>query len=248
MPPMEIVRQSGEPQTNGDIESEVKSPEESPQHVNSDSNALLDLLVDFGGTTTTPQPVSTTTTTSNKVDLLDLFNEMDNIDTPALQSLPVTDSTNLGLIVENNNGSLPLVINQNSNFIGGDLLSNTKAVNEKDVPIITAYDKDGLNMCFSLDKVPDSNTLTINAVATNQTLSTMTDFLFQAAVPKTFQLQMMSPSGTIMGPNGQITQVLRVTNPNKSTLKMRIRLSYTIDGNPVQVQTEVNNFPTEIWD
>jgi hypothetical protein len=92
---------------------------------------LLDLLVDFGGTTTTPQPVSTTTTTSNKVDLLDLFNEMDNIDTPALQSLPVTDSTNLGLIVENNNGSLPLVINQNSNFIGGDLLSNTKAVNGK---------------------------------------------------------------------------------------------------------------------
>ncbi|EFA09960.1 AP-1 complex subunit gamma-1 isoform X2 [Tribolium castaneum] len=247
MPPMEVVRQTGETHTNGDIENDSKTPEESPQHVNSDSNALLDLLVDFGGTAPAP-PQPAPTTTSNKVDLLDLFNEMDNIDTPALQTLPPTD-TNLGLIVENNNGSLPIVINQNSNFIGGDLLSNTKTgVNEKDVPTITAYDKDGLKMCFSLEKVPDSNTLTINMVATNLTLSAMTDFLFQAAVPKTFQLQMMSPSGTVMGPNGQITQVLRVTNPNRSTLKMRIRLSYTVDGNPVQIQTEVNNFPTEIWD
>lgn len=40
---MEIVRQSGEPQTNGDIETEVKSPEESPQHVNSDSVSILDI-------------------------------------------------------------------------------------------------------------------------------------------------------------------------------------------------------------
>lgn len=95
-------------------------------------NALLDLLVDFGGTAPTPpQPVTTTTTTSNKVDLLDLFNEMDNIDTPALQTLPPTTDTNLGLIVENNNGSLPIVINQNSNFIGGDLLTSTKMVNGK---------------------------------------------------------------------------------------------------------------------
>ena len=52
------------------------------------------------------------------------------------------------------------------------------------MPTITAYDKDGLRMSFSLEKVPDSNTLTIHVVATNQMLSPMTDFLFQAAVPK----------------------------------------------------------------
>lgn len=84
------------------------------------------------------------------------------------------------------------------------------------MPSITAFEKDGLTMLFSLEKIPDSDSaVSICMTATNNNDSPMSDFLFQAAVPKTFQLQMMSPSGTVIVPNGQITQVLRVTNPNK---------------------------------
>jgi hypothetical protein len=32
---------------------------------------------------------------------------------------------------------------------------------------------------------------------------------------QTFQLQMLSPSGTVIAPADQVTQVLRITNPNK---------------------------------
>lgn len=32
---------------------------------------------------------------------------------------------------------------------------------------------------------------------------------------QTFQLQMLSPSGTVIAPLGQVTQVLKVTNINK---------------------------------
>lgn len=52
------------------------------------------------------------------------------------------------------------------------------------MPVITAFDQGGLKVVFSLEKVPDSNTLTVNVSATNNTLSNMSDFLFQAAVPK----------------------------------------------------------------
>ncbi|KAJ8964494.1 hypothetical protein NQ314_004781 [Rhamnusium bicolor] len=224
MPPMEVVRQT-DAQINGDVSDiEPKSAEDSPQHVgNGDSNALLDLL---GGTdggldldiikpsAQLSQPVSN----SNNQDLLDLL---------GLDPLPNTPSTdtgnNMGLIIENNNSNLlPIMNNQNSNFLSEDLF-NTNTVN-------------------------DNNSLTINVTATNHTLSNMTEFLFQAAVPRTFQLQMLSPSGTIMAPNGQVTQVLRVVNPSRNALRMRIRLSYNIDGNPIQDQTEVNNFPMDIWD
>lgn len=54
----------------------------------------------------------------------------------------------------------------------------------RDVPTITAFEQGGLKVVFSLEKVPDSNTLTINVSAVNNTLSNMSDFLFQAAVPK----------------------------------------------------------------
>ncbi|KAK4876370.1 hypothetical protein RN001_012792 [Aquatica leii] len=246
MPPMEVVRGGNDIQTNGDMdESEDKTNENSPQHVNTESNVLLDLLggsdssdLDVIKPSSIPnQPISN----SNNQDLLDLLGGLD-------LSAPVsTTDTGMGLIMENNNGSIPLDNSDTSNFLMGDIL-NTNLINEKNVPTLTAFDKNGLKIVFSLEKMSESNMVSIHLTATNSTISNMTDFLFQAAVPKAFQLQMLSPSGTIITPNGQVTQTLRVTNPNKGVLRMRIRLSYTIDGALIQEQTEVNNFPTHIWD
>ncbi|KAK9693608.1 Adaptin N terminal region [Popillia japonica] len=244
MPPMELVRQESDAQPNGDLEQlEVKS-DVSPKHITNESNALLDLLgsdssdLDIVKTTnTTSQPI----TNSNNQDLLDLLGGLD-----VSPAIPTTD-TGLNFISENNNPTIAFN-NTNSNFLTGDFFS-TNTIKEKDVPTLTAFEKNGLKIIFALEKLPDtSNTLSINVTATNTTLSNMTDFLFQAAIPKTFQIQMLSPSGTVIVPNGEITQVLRVMNPNKSVLKMRVRISYTIDGTTVQEQTEVNNFPNAIWD
>lgn len=58
------------------------------------------------------------------------------------------------------------------------------SVTERNVPTMIAYDKEGLKITFTLEKIRDSNTLVINVNATNNTLSNMTDFLFQVAVPK----------------------------------------------------------------
>lgn len=58
---------------------------------------------------------------------------------------------------------------------------------------------------------------------------------------------MMSPSGTTLSPQGEITQVLKVTNPTKTPLRLRIRVSYNIDGTPVLEQTEINNFPADLF-
>ncbi|XP_019881843.1 AP-1 complex subunit gamma-1 isoform X2 [Aethina tumida] len=251
MPPMEVIRPQSEDSTNGDLEGDTQSADDSPQHVvNNESNALLDLLGDSDGldiikpsnppVTSTP-PVSTT---NNLLDLLGL---------DPIPTKPMTGSdTHLGLILENNNSNgtnlVPITNNQNSNFLSEDLFT-TNIINERDLPSVTAFDKDGLKIVFTLEKVPDANnTVTVNVTATNHTISNMTDFLFQAAVPRTFQLQMLSPSGTSMPPSGQVTQVLRITNPSRNALRMRLRLSYSIDGNPVQEQTEVNNFPTDIWE
>ncbi|KAJ8944272.1 hypothetical protein NQ318_009649 [Aromia moschata] len=249
MPPMEVVRQS-DTQLNGDISDvEPKTAENSPQHItNSESNALLDLLggtdgsydIDIIKPNTHPTPPITNT---NNQDLLDLL----GLD--PLPNAPTTETgNNMGLLIENNNSNLlPIMNNQNSNFLQGDLF-NTNTVSERDVPTIIAYNREGLKIVFSLDIVPDSNMLTINVTATNHTLLTMTEFLFQAAVPKTFQIQMLPPSGTVIPPNGHMTQVLKIVNPSKNVLRMRIRLSYVIDGNPMQDQEEVNSFPTDIWD
>lgn len=53
-----------------------------------------------------------------------------------------------------------------------------------DLPTITAFEKSGLKIVFSLEKTPEPDTVLVNMAAFNSTLEPMTDFLFQAAVPK----------------------------------------------------------------
>jgi AP-1 complex subunit gamma-1 len=54
-----------------------------------------------------------------------------------------------------------------------------------DLPSITAYEKNGLKIVFALERLPENpNTMVITMSAMNETLDPMSEFLFQAAVPK----------------------------------------------------------------
>ena len=79
----------------------------------------------------------------------------------------------------------------------------------------------------------------------NEDMSTpASEFSLQAAVPKSMKLDLSPPSGTTLAANGgAITQMLEVKNPNKAVLKMRLKVSFSRGGLPVQDQAEVSNFP-----
>uniref|UniRef100_A0A8C2BHE4 AP-1 complex subunit gamma n=1 Tax=Cyprinus carpio TaxID=7962 RepID=A0A8C2BHE4_CYPCA len=118
------------------------------------------------------------------------------------------------------------------------------------IPPMTAYNKNGLIIEFTFERSnPNPNIAVITIHATNSTEADMTEFVFQAAVPKTFQLQLLSPSSNVVPAfnQGSVTQVIRVLNPQKQQLRMRIKLTYTHKGSPVQDLAEVNNFPPQSW-
>uniref|UniRef100_A0A674E1I5 AP-1 complex subunit gamma n=1 Tax=Salmo trutta TaxID=8032 RepID=A0A674E1I5_SALTR len=78
--------------------------------------------------------------------------------------------------------------------------------------------KNGLKIEFTFERAnPNPNIAVITIHATNTTEADMTEFVFQAAVPKTFQLQLLSPSSNIVPAlnQGSVTQVIRVLNPQK---------------------------------
>lgn len=239
MPPMETAR----PQANGIIGMVNGEPEPEEEKSNvletttppSDSSALLDLLgtSDLGITPAAPSknPLPTSTPVVNNNDLLDLLGSLDlSAPTPA-STLPQTQTPTQIFSPTNT-----------SNFLVDGLLNSSTVQNE--TPSMVVLDKSGLKITFRLERPSDvADLLVINMSAHNSGSAILTDFLFQAAVPKTFQLQMLSPSSTVIPPSGQVTQVLRVTNINKVPLRMRLRISYTGPGGPVLEQTEVNNFP-----
>ncbi|XP_052864578.1 AP-1 complex subunit gamma-like 2 [Anopheles cruzii] len=134
-------------------------------------------------------------------------------------------------------------INTNSSSLFSDFSAAAINNNDENAKILTALDKNGI--LVQLSAKISGGSLQILMTATNNSLTTLEQYLFQAAVPRSFTLQMLSPSGSTLAPGGTITQEMRVTSTAKATLRMRLRISYHSDGNPIQEQTEVTGFPEE---
>lgn len=70
---------------------------------------------------------------------------------------------------------------------------------------------------------------------------------FLAAVPKQLQQQLLPPSSQIISPGGIVTQTIRVNNPQKLQLKMKLRITYKLNGNQINTDGVVSNFPAAAW-
>ena len=71
--------------------------------------------------------------------------------------------------------------------------------------------------------------------------------IFLAAVPKQLQQQLLPPSSQIISPGGIVTQTIRVNNPQKLQLKMKLRITYKLNGNQINTDGVVSNFPAAAW-
>ncbi|XP_031628830.1 AP-1 complex subunit gamma-1 isoform X2 [Contarinia nasturtii] len=203
------------------------------------SSDLLDLLGGLGSDAITTSSATTTTVATN-----DNLNNTNGIN--ILSMLPNTLSPlspTTGNNILSNNLFDDLTGNSTNNSIsgggGGDGGDSVK---------ITALDKNGLNITLVPNKSVGDGCLRVIMLATNNSLNTLEQYLFQAAVPKSFTLQMLSPSGSVLPPGGTISQEMRLTSSSKCALRMRLRISYVINGNPVLEQTEVNSFSEDAFD
>jgi AP-1 complex subunit gamma-1 len=132
----------------------------------------------------------------------------------------------------------------NVSSVNSSALHSTNNVNA--IPSVVAFDKNCLKVVFAMERdLVDPAALNIILTASNSGPIAIQDFVFQAAVPKTFQLQLLSPSGSVLPPysGAVITQIIKINNPTRQPLRMRIRLNYVVNGAPVVEQAEVNNFP-----
>ncbi|XP_044130242.1 AP-1 complex subunit gamma-like 2 [Bufo gargarizans] len=169
-------------------------------------------------------------------------------------SQPVSYVTDLLGLLEESSDSLPVtseVSSINQNLPNGSLLDLLDEMPKSAaLPSLVVYNNNGLQVEFSFTRQPSSPALlVINSCATNSSSSDVSDFQLQAAVPKSIQIQLQAPSGSSVPASGggSVTQSIRILNPQKVPLRMRLRLSFTHNGNLVQDICEVNNCPTEAW-
>ncbi|XP_077379833.1 ADP-ribosylation factor-binding protein GGA3a [Festucalex cinctus] len=118
---------------------------------------------------------------------------------------------------------------------------------------VTAYDKGGIRLLlhFASDCPPGRpDVLVIVASMLNTSPLPVKDVVLQAAVPKTMKVKLQPPSATQLAPfnpilpPAAITQVVLLANPRKEKVRMRYKLTFTLDEQPYTDVGEVNEFPT----
>ncbi|KAL1386805.1 hypothetical protein pipiens_012792 [Culex pipiens pipiens] len=255
VPPTNSIIPTGTTTTNGKASS------------NSNTQDLLDLLGGLDMPVSTPpaaipplgggvgldlnclndNSIKSTTTTTTAVTGSSSFGGLENLLNSNLTSptttIPIVGG---GGIVSPTLGTAPIINNSTGSIAANNsLFSDFSSINnnEEHSKTLTALDKNGL--LVQLLAKNSGGCLQIVMTAVNNSLSTLEQYLFQAAVPRSFSLQMLSPSGSALPPGGTITQEMRITSTAKATLRMRLRISYQCDGNPVLEQTELSGFPED---
>ncbi|KAK2155972.1 hypothetical protein NP493_2015g00000 [Ridgeia piscesae] len=117
-------------------------------------------------------------------------------------------------------------------------------------PPMTAYDKNNLKIVihFGRDRPrPDVHVMVVSVMSTNtNAVKTLT---FLAAVPKTMKVKLQTPSATDLPaynpilPPAAITQVMLIANPQNEKIRLKFKLSYSIDTSSISDVGDVDDFP-----
>ncbi|CAG8473787.1 7016_t:CDS:10 [Ambispora gerdemannii] len=198
---------------------------------NSETGTLLDLA----GLSNSGKAVET----KNTVDILeDIFG---NVAT----AVPTTSSKKddiMSLFDIPNNTTTTATSNKATTVLGA------KPANPLDS--YTAYDENGFKITLDPSKDASSpNVLNIMVTFHNVAVgSQIQNLLFQAAVHKTQKLQMQTPSSTNIAPGSTATQLIRVANPQKTNVRLKLRIVYqTSPDTKIDEITEFSGFPQEVW-
>ncbi|CAF4086475.1 unnamed protein product, partial [Rotaria sordida] len=160
-----------------------------------------------------------------------------------------TENNLFDLLNSNNQQSIS-VPNPLDDIFGNDLLKNQSIIingKTSSIPSMTAIDKNGLRIIFQFER--QDNILFIHLHATNSTKIPITNFVFKAAVPKTFNLELLPPTSTIIPSNnsGDLRQTIKILNSNKDKLRMRIKLNYLYNNSSISDEAELNTFPEQCY-
>ncbi|KAJ7449575.1 adaptin N terminal region-domain-containing protein [Mycena latifolia] len=108
----------------------------------------------------------------------------------------------------------------------------------------TAYEKNELKITLTPQtSAAQPGTVMILARFQVAGATPATGLSFQAAVPKSQQLQMLPMSNPDINPGAVETQRMRVVAPIGSAVRLRLRISYSVGGRAVQDQVDFAGFP-----
>ncbi|WRT66260.1 uncharacterized protein IL334_003213 [Kwoniella shivajii] len=226
----------------------------SPNDASSSSSgpSTQDLLADIFGTgssdlsspSTTPAPNGQAQTRSAAADIMSLF---ENTPTSAPTSNQPTSISSPPVQSSSGTGSLFDLVTPSSSASAPAAPPPQLQSQAKQLQTYTAYEKNGLRITLT-PKVAPNQPGVIQILARFQATSgeSVGSVNFQVAVPKTQQLQMQAMSSTEISSGSTETQQMRIHAPAGASIRLRMRISYTKNGQNVTDQQDFAGFPADL--
>jgi len=196
-------------------------------------------LLDLNDLLDDPKPAATQAAPANSPaggggggggDLLDLLDMGGGGAAPApAAAAPANTSADLGLM----------------DIFGGGAPAPVAAA-PQEIPVMDVYEKNGLKIQFLAKRDAATNTTSVMARFGNASSMPMTNFVFEAAVPKYLQLKMEPATSQVLAPSStNVSQSMVVVNTTagEKPLLMKLRIGYEHNGGIVQEMAQVANFP-----
>ncbi|KAJ2713942.1 clathrin associated protein complex large subunit [Coemansia spiralis] len=109
------------------------------------------------------------------------------------------------------------------------------------------YNKNGLRITMTPSKKPQAPTVVdLQAEFYNDGDGAMSGLNFLVAVPKSQKIQIHPPSGQHISVGSFVTQLLRVSNPTKTALRLRMKIVYELDDQRHDDMADFGGFPASI--
>ncbi|KAE9546597.1 hypothetical protein FO519_010190, partial [Halicephalobus sp. NKZ332] len=111
---------------------------------------------------------------------------------------------------------------------------------------VIAVNEKGIEIQLFVDTPLSSGTAIVRMICSNNNPAPVENFVLQAAVTKAYQVELQPASSNRMDAFGgsNITQVANIKKAGGAqALRMRLKISYTIQGNQQTMQHDVSDFP-----
>ncbi|KAJ1667980.1 clathrin associated protein complex large subunit [Coemansia sp. RSA 1813] len=109
------------------------------------------------------------------------------------------------------------------------------------------YNTNGLRITLTPSKKQKAPAIVeILATFYNSSEMPISDLNFLVAVPKSQKLQIMPPSGQHVSAGSTVTQQVKIANPSKTALRLRMKLAFTTDGRNIERMFDYSGFPSTV--
>ncbi|KAJ2163036.1 clathrin associated protein complex large subunit [Coemansia sp. RSA 552] len=109
------------------------------------------------------------------------------------------------------------------------------------------FNQDGLRITMTPSKSPSRpQTVDLAASFFNEGDAAISDLNFLVAVPRSQKIQIHPPSGRHISVGASVSQLLRITNPSASAIRLRMKISFSAGSQAHEATLDFGGFPKDV--